>query len=142
MLNKVTLIGNVGKAPEIRTTQDGREIAIFSLATSESWKDKSGERKAKSEWHNIVIFNEGLVSVAKNYVKKGSKLYIEGKLQTRKWQDKKGNDRYRTEVVLQGFNSILVLLNPKKEGASDNPDHDVTHDSDLVNTQFEDEIPF
>ena len=115
-INKVILIGNLGKDPEIRTTQDGREIANFSLATSESWKDKmTGERKDKTEWHNIVVFNDGLVKVIKSYVKKGSKLYIEGKLTTRKWQDQQGQDRYTTEIVLQGFNSTLVLLDSKSD---------------------------
>ena len=99
-LNKVTLIGNLGKDPEIRSTQAGKEIASFSIATSESWTDKStGEKKEKTEWHNIAVFNEGLVRVVKQYVKKGSKLYIEGQLQTRKWQDKDGQDRYTTEIV-------------------------------------------
>ncbi len=116
-VNKVILVGNLGKDPEIRSTQDGREIASFSLATSESWKDKnSGERKEKTEWHNIVIFNPSLVTVVKNYVKKGSKLYIEGALQTRKWQDKDGHDRYSTEVVLQAFNGNLTMLDGKPGG--------------------------
>src|ERR1700685_1660703 len=100
-VNKVILVGNLGKDPEIRSTQDGREIASFSLATSQSWKDNAtGERKEKTEWHNIVVFNTNLVGVVKNYVKKGSKLYIEGALQTRKWTDKDGRERYSTEVVL------------------------------------------
>lgn len=111
MLNKVTLIGNLGQDPEIRQASDGREIANFSLATTERWKDKNtGERREKTEWHRIVIFSQGLVSVVKNYVKKGSKLYIEGQLQTRKWTDNNGVDRYITEVVLQNFNSNLQLL--------------------------------
>jgi len=118
-VNKVILVGNLGKDPEIRNTQDGREIASFSIATSESWKDKnSGERKEKTEWHNIVIFNPNLVTVVKNYVKKGSKLYIEGALQTRKWTDKEGKDRYSTEVVLQGFNGSLTMLDGKPSGGS------------------------
>jgi len=118
-VNKVILVGNLGRDPEIRSTQDGREIANMALATSESWKDKNtGERKEKTEWHRIVVFNEGLVNVIKNYVKKGSKLYIEGALQTRKWTDKDGNEKYSTEVVLQGFNSVLTMLDSK--GSRDN----------------------
>lgn len=116
-VNKVILVGNLGRDPEIRTTQDGREIANFSVATSETWKDKStGERKEKTEWHRVVVFNEGLVGVIKNYVKKGSKLYLEGSLQTRKWTDKDGQEKYTTEVVLQGFNSVLTMLDSKRDG--------------------------
>jgi single-strand DNA-binding protein len=117
-LNKVTLIGNLGKDPEIRKTQDGRPIAVFSLATTESWKDKSGERRDKTEWHNIVVFNEGLCGVIEKYIKKGSKIYIEGQLQTRKWQDKEGHDRYTTEVVLQGFSSQLIMLDGRNQTSS------------------------
>lgn len=118
-LNKVLLIGNVGKDPEIRYTQDASEIANLSLATSESWKDKmTGERKEKTQWHKVVIFNDNLVQVIKNYVKKGSKLYIEGTLQTRKWTDKNGDDKYSTEVVLQGFGGSIVLLD-KGEAVSE-----------------------
>jgi single-strand DNA-binding protein len=110
-VNKVILVGNVGADPEIRRTQDGRPIANIRLATSETWRDKNtGERKEKTEWHRVVIFNEGLCKVVEQYVKKGSKLYIEGALQTRKWQDQSGQDRYSTEVVLQGFNSVLTML--------------------------------
>jgi single-strand DNA-binding protein len=110
-LNKVCLIGNLGRDPEIRSTQDGREIANLAVATSESWKDKnSGERKEKTEWHRVVIFNEGLVNVTKNYLKKGAKVYIEGALQTRKWTNKEGQEQYSTEVVLQGYNSVLIML--------------------------------
>ncbi|MFN7104248.1 MAG: single-stranded DNA-binding protein [Pseudorhizobium sp.] len=110
-VNKVILVGNVGADPEIRRTQDGRPIANLRIATSESWRDKnSGERKEKTEWHTVVVFNEGLCKVVEQYVKKGAKLYIEGALQTRKWQDQTGNDRYSTEIVLQGFNSTLTML--------------------------------
>ena len=116
-LNKVILIGNLGKDPEIRHTQDGRGIANFSLATTESWRDKmSGERREKTEWHNIVIFSEGLVKVVQNYLKKGSKVYLEGQLQTRKWQDQEGRDRYTTEVVLQNYNSNLIMLDNRQSG--------------------------
>lgn len=119
-VNKVILIGRLGADPEIRRTQDGRPIANLRLATSETWRDKnSGERKEKTEWHNVVIFNEGLCKVVESYVKKGSSLYIEGALQTRKWQDTSGNDRYTTEIVLQGFGGALVML----DGTSgDKPD--------------------
>jgi single-strand DNA-binding protein len=117
-VNKVLLVGNLGKDPEIRTTKDGKEIANFSIATTESWKDKStGERKNKTEWHKVSVFSQGLVGIIKNYVKKGTKVYIEGQLQTRKWTDNNGVDKYTTEVILQNFNSTLVLLD-SKEGIS------------------------
>ena len=110
-VNKVILIGNLGADPEIRRTQDGRPVANLRLATSESWRDKAtGERKEKTEWHRVVIFNENLCRIAEQYLKKGSKVFIEGQLQTRKWQDQSGQDRYSTEVVLQGFRGELTLL--------------------------------
>jgi single-strand DNA-binding protein len=110
-VNKVILIGNLGADPEIRRTQDGRPIANLRIATSESWRDKNtGERREKTEWHRVVIFNEGLCKIAEQYLKKGSKVYIEGALQTRKWTDKDGIEKYSTEVVLQGFNSQLTML--------------------------------
>jgi single-strand DNA-binding protein len=110
-VNKVILIGNLGADPEIRRTQDGRPVANLRLATSESWRDKAtGERKEKTEWHRVVIFNENLCRIAEQYLKKGSKVFIEGQLQTRKWQDQAGQDRYSTEVVLQGFRGELTLL--------------------------------
>ena len=113
-VNKVILIGNLGKDPEIRRTQDGRPIANLRVATTESWRDKaSGERREKTEWHSVVIFNEGLCRVAEQYLKKGAKVYIEGQLQTRKWQGQDGQDRYSTEVVLQGFNSTLTMLDSR-----------------------------
>ncbi|MDM9621611.1 single-stranded DNA-binding protein [Rhizobium sp. S96] len=116
-VNKVILIGNVGADPEIRRTQDGRPIANLRIATSETWRDRnSGERREKTEWHNVVVFNEGLCKVVEQYVKKGAKLYIEGALQTRKWQDQQGQDRYSTEVVLQGFGSTLTMLDGRGEG--------------------------
>jgi single-strand DNA-binding protein len=118
-VNKVILVGNLGKDPEIRRTQDGRPIANLSVATSESWRDKNtGERKEKTEWHRVVIFNEGLCKIAEQYLKKGSKVYLEGALQTRKWQDKDGNDKYSTEVVLQGFNSSLTMLDGRSGGGT------------------------
>ena len=110
-VNKVILIGNLGADPEIRRTQDGRPIANLRVATSDSWKDKTtGERREKTEWHRVVIFNENLCRIAEQYLKKGSKVFIEGALQTRKWQDQSGQDRYSTEVVLQGFRGELTLL--------------------------------
>jgi single-strand DNA-binding protein len=116
-VNKVILIGNLGADPEIRRTQDGRPIANLRIATSESWRDKAtGERKEKTEWHRVVIFNEGLCRIAEQYLKKGSKVYLEGTLQTRKWQDKDGQDKYSTEVVLQGFNSQLTMLDTRGGG--------------------------
>lgn len=116
-VNKVILIGNVGADPEIRRTQDGRPIANLRIATSESWKDRnSGERREKTEWHTVVVFSEPLCKVIEQYVKKGAKLYIEGALQTRKWQDQTGNDRYSTEIVLQGFNSTLTMLDGRGDG--------------------------
>lgn len=113
-INKVTLIGNLGADPEIRRTTDGRPVANLRIATSESWKDKStGEKREKTEWHRVVCFNDGLCKVIEQYTKKGSKVYIEGQLQTRKWQDKDGVEKYSTEVVMQGFNSTLVLLDSR-----------------------------
>jgi single-strand DNA-binding protein len=110
-VNKVILIGNLGADPEIRRTQDGRPVANLRIATSESWRDKAtGERKEKTEWHRVVIFNENLCRIAEQYLKKGSKVYLEGALQTRKWQDQSGQDKYSTEVVLQGFRGELTLL--------------------------------
>ena len=118
-VNKVTLLGNLGKDPESRSFQNGGGVVNFSIATSETWKDKnSGERKERTEWHNVVIFNENLQKVATQYLRKGSKVYIEGSLQTRKWQDQSGKDCYATEVVLQAFNGTLVMLDGKQEGQS------------------------
>ncbi len=116
-INKVILVGNVGKDPETRTFSNGGKVCNFSLATSESWRDKqSGEKRDATQWHNIAIFNENLIKVVENYVKKGSKLYLEGQLQTRKWQDRDGNDRWTTEVVLQRFRGELVMLDGRNSG--------------------------
>jgi single-strand DNA-binding protein len=118
-VNKVILVGNLGKDPEVRRTQDGRPIVQLSVATSESWRDKnSGERKEKTEWHRVVIFSEGLCRIAEQYLKKGSKVYLEGQLQTRKWTDKDSIERYSTEVVLQNFNSTLTMLDGKGGGGA------------------------
>jgi single-strand DNA-binding protein len=154
-INKVILIGNVGNDPEIRSTQDGKELASFSLATSDSWRDKNtGERKEKTEWHRIVVFSDGLVGVVKNYIKKGSKLYIEGVLQTRKWTDSNNIERYTTEIVLQNFNSTLVMLdNRNNASASDGEGGDGggysrNHSSSPASNNsykeevFEDKVPF
>ncbi len=117
-VNKVILIGNLGADPEIKRTQDGRPIANLRIATSETWRDKnSGERKEKTEWHRVVIFNEGLCKVAEQYLKKGAKVYIEGQLQTRKWTDQSGVEKYSTEVVLQNFNSTLTMLDGRSGGS-------------------------
>jgi single-strand DNA-binding protein len=117
-VNKVILIGNLGADPEIRRTQDGRPIANLRVATSDTWRDKAtGERREKTEWHRVVIFNENLCRIVEQYLKKGSKVYLEGSLQTRKWQDQQGQDRYSTEVVLQGFNSQLTMLDRAGGGA-------------------------
>lgn len=116
-VNKVILIGNLGADPEIRRTQDGRPIANLRIATSDSWRDKStGERKEKTEWHRVVIFNEGLCKVAEQYVRKGAKVYIEGQLQTRKWTDQSGAEKYSTEIVLNGYGAVLVMLDGPQSG--------------------------
>ena len=116
-INKVILVGNLGADPEIRQTKDGRPIANLSIATGESWKDKNtGERREKTEWHRVVIFSEGLAKIAEQYLRKGSKVYIEGQLQTRKWQDQNGQDKYTTEVVLQGYSSNLTMLDSRQGG--------------------------
>ncbi len=118
-VNKVILIGNLGKDPEARSMNNGGEVVSFSLATSENWNDKaSGERKEKTEWHNVVIFNENLGRIAKQYLRKGSSAYVEGQLQTRKWQDQDGRDRYTTEIVLQRFRGELTLLGDRSAGGS------------------------
>ncbi|MFZ5735841.1 MAG: single-stranded DNA-binding protein [Pseudomonadota bacterium] len=116
-VNKVILVGNLGADPEIKRTQDGRPIANLRIATSETWRDRAtGERKEKTEWHRVVIFNEGLCKVAEQYLRKGAKVYIEGQLQTRKWTDQSGAERYSTEVVLQNFNSNLTMLDGRSGG--------------------------
>ncbi len=117
-VNKVILVGNLGKDPEIRHTQDGRPIANLTIATSETWRDRSsGERKERTEWHRVVIFSEGLAKIAEQYLKKGVKVYIEGQIQTRKWQDQSGADRYSTEIVLSGFNGTLTMLDGKGDNS-------------------------
>ena len=137
-LNKVQLIGNLGNDPDI--INEGK-IAKFSLATSESWNDKtSGEKMTKTEWHNIVVYNEGLVGVVQQYVKKGSKVYVDGQLQTRKWEDKDGATRYTTEVVLQGFNSTLTMLGEKNSSQASSTSSNTP--STDTSTDIDDDIPF
>ena len=143
-LNKVVLIGNLGRDPEFRSTNEGKEIATFSIATSDSWKDRlTGEKKEKTEWHRIVIFNEALVRVIKNYVKKGSKIYLEGSLQTRKWVDSSGQEKYSTEIVLQNFNANLILLDTKNSGDNMPESAQVANaDNNFDYTELDDDIPF
>ena len=155
-VNKVILIGNLGRDPEVRTMQNGGKVANLSLATSENWKDKqTGECKEKTEWHRVVIFSEGLAKVAEQYLKKGAKVYIEGQLQTRKWTDQSGVEKYSTEVVLQGFNSNLTMLDSRGGGAgggfSDEPGNDfgspaprraVAAAGGGRNSDMDDDIPF
>ena len=161
-VNKVILIGNLGRDPEIRFAQNGNKIANFSIATSETWRDKStGERKEKTEWHRIVVFSEGLATITEKFIKKGSKVYIEGALQTRKWTGNDGIEKYTTEIVLQGFNSTLTMLdgasgassggyggdNGGDNGGVSEPSWDNTNQggqaSDgLVGNDLDDEIPF
>ena len=153
-VNKVILLGNLGRDPEIRSTQSGSKMATFSMATSKRWKDKSTqEQRDKTSWHNIVVFGDGLVDIVEKYVKKGSKIYVEGELQTRKWQDQDGNDRYTTEVVLQGFNSNLTLLDSRNannniedqsistdQTASNSENQTSSKNSD--SSESDDDIPF
>ena len=151
-LNKVTLLGNVGREPEIRSTQDGKEIANFSLATSEGWKDKmTGERRERTEWHRVVVFSQPLVNIIKSYVHKGSKLYVEGSLHTRKWSDQSGVEKYTTEVVLQNFNSVLLILDNRGGGQSNEHSDSFEHSAPSFNPsssggnaieELDDEIPF
>ena len=142
-LNKVTLIGNVGRDPEIRMTSDGKEIATISLATSDSWRDKiTGERKEKTEWHRVVVFNDGLVGIIKNYIKKGTRLYVEGSLQTRKWQDATGIEKYATEVVLQNYGANLILLDSKNQSEHSSNTESNNSDMNFDHNELDDEIPF
>ncbi|MFV2003493.1 MAG: single-stranded DNA-binding protein [Paracoccaceae bacterium] len=149
-VNKVILIGNLGRDPEVRTFQNGGKVCNLRIATSENWKDKNtGERRERTEWHSVAIFSEGLVRVAEQYLKKGSKVYIEGQLQTRKWQDQSGNDRYSTEVVLQGFGSTLTMLDGRGDGsgggggyAADQGGGDPGGGTPAPAGDMDDEIPF
>jgi len=152
-LNKVLLIGRLGNDPEIRTTQDGRSVVSFSLATSDTWRDKNtNERKERTEWHRIVIFNEGLSKVVEQYVKKGSRVYLEGQLQTRKWQDQSGQERYTTEIVLQNYSGNLTILDSSSDGPASIPsssssqldqfNQTTSASSEEIADEFDDEIPF
>ena len=144
-LNKVMLIGRLGQDPEVRNTQDGRSLCTFSIATSESWNDKNtGEKREKTEWHRIVVFNEGLVNIIQQYVKKGSNVFIEGQLQTRKWEDKDGIEKYTTEVVLQGFNSTFKMLDGRNTNSIENnfDQNNSISDSGNFDADIDDDIPF
>ena len=152
-LNKVTLIGNLGADPEVRTMGNGKKVATFSLATTENWTDKStSERKESTEWHRIVVFNEVLLRVVEDYTKKGSKIYLEGNLQTRKWQDQSGQDRYTTEIVVQNFRGTLILLDSRGDSTpsipNDRPEPlgqsnpEVAQTAEAIADEFDDEIPF
>ena len=138
-VNKAIILGNVCADPEIRRTQDGRAIANLRMATNEAWRDKNtGERREKAEYHSVVVFTEGLVKVVEQYVKKGAKLYVEGQLQTRKWQDQSGNDRYSTEIVLQGFNAVLTML----YGANDQSRKTYRKSKPSLSDEINDDVPF
>lgn len=147
MLNKVQIIGNLGRDPEVRSFSNGGSVCNLRIATTEKWKDKNtGERREKTEWHSVAIFQEGLVKVAEQYLKKGSKVYIEGKLETRKWQDQSGNDRYSTEIVLQGFGGTLVMLDGRSDNSGGGGSYDsgggVTVGSGAPPADIDDDIPF
>lgn len=139
-VNKVILVGNLGADPEARSLNNGGEVVNLRLATSEQWKDRDGNRQERTEWHQVVIFNEGLAKVAKSYLRKGSKVYLEGQLQTRKWQDQSGTDRYSTEVVLQRFRGELVLLDAKPDGSQGAPME--RHQPAAFATDLDDDAPF
>ena len=145
-LNKVLLIGRLGADPEIKQMVNGKNVARLSLATSQSWKDKStGEKKEKTEWHRVVVFNEGLVNVVQQYLKKGSQVYIEGQLSTRKWKDEKtGTDKYSTEILIQGYNSSLTMLGGSGQsgGTSSQENKKIDSNNDIAQNDLDDEIPF
>lgn len=143
-VNKVILIGNLGRDPEVRATQNGSRIANMTIATSESWRDKaSGERKEKTEWHRIAVMNEPLVAIVEKYVRKGSKVYVEGALQTRQWQDKEGATRYTTEVIIGRFNGALTLLDGKQQsGEADEPAQRQPQQKQSIGADLDDEIPW
>ena len=138
-VNKVILLGNLGQDPDVRTMQNGKKICTFSIATSDSWKDKeTGEKKEKTEWHRVVVFNEGLVGVIENYVKKGSKLYVEGSLQTRKWTDDSGTEKYTTEIVIQGYGGRIDMIGSKgnnQEIPNDEPKQEIEKENKLENNK-------
>ena len=142
-VNKVTLVGNLGRDPEVRAMQNGDKIVQLSVATSDRWKDKStGEKKEKNEWHRVVVFNEGLVNVIQQYLKKGAQIYVEGQLTTRKWKDEQsGQDKYSTEIVLQGYNSTLTMLGGGIQNDTTQQNNN-GEDSSQVSNDMDDEIPF
>ncbi len=141
-LNKVTLIGRLGKDPEVRNFQNGGKVVNFSIATSERWKDSDGNQKERTEWHNVAIFNEKLGEIAEKYLRKGAQVYLEGQLQTRKWQDQSGNDRYTTEVVLPRFGGAITLIGGRGDGGGDAPANDAPRQSVAEDRPLDDEIPF
>jgi single-strand DNA-binding protein len=141
-LNKVQLIGRLGADPEARSLNNGGEVVSLRLATSETWKDRDGNRQEKTEWHSVVIFNEGLGKVAKSYLRKGSQCFVEGQLQTRKWTDQSGSDRYSTEIVLQKFRGELVLLDSKQEGSSGYGQREQQQALAPTAADLDDEVPF
>jgi len=146
-LNKVQLIGRLGADPEVKQMVNGKSVARLSLATSQSWKDRNtGEKKEKTEWHRIVVFNEGLINVVQQYLKKGAQVYIEGQLSTRKWKDEQtGQDKYSTEIILQGYSSTLTMLggsNSNNPGSSSNKNNDFDQTNQQSNNDLDDEIPF
>jgi single-strand DNA-binding protein len=142
-MNRVTLIGNLGADPEVRHTQSGQKIVSMSIATSERWKDqRSGEARERTEWHRVVIFNEGLATVAEKYLAKGAKILVEGKLSTRKWQDQQGNDRYTTEIVLSPFNGILTFLDSRRNGNGNGAERTNGAPPSGPSGEMDDEIPF
>ena len=142
-VNKVILLGNLGRDPEIRSMQSGSKMATFSMATSKRWRDKNTqEQRDKTSWHNIVVFGDGLVDIVEKYVKKGSKIYVEGELQTRKWEDQDGNDRYTTEVVLQGYSSNLTLLDSSNTDQTTSNFENPTSSKNPDSSESDDDIPF
>lgn len=156
-VNKVTLVGNLGRDPEVRTMQSGDEVVQLSIATSETWKDKTtGERREKTEWHRVVIFNKGLVPIAKQYLRKGSKVYLEGQLETRKWTDQSGVEKYTTEIILRPFRGELTMLDSRSGGSMNDNGYDDRFSDDMDSApmaaqgggssapmdNFEDDIPF
>ena len=146
-LNKVFLIGRLGNDPDIKSTQNGKSVAILSLATSESWKDKNtGEKKEKTEWHRVVIFNEGLVNVVQKYLKKGAQVYVEGQISTTKYTDNNGQEKFSTQIVLQGYNSTLTMLGGSNKSLDSSIDQDTSSnlpsDENASKTKIDDEVPF
>ena len=142
-LNKVLLIGRLGADPEIKQMVNGKSVARLSLATSQSWKDKNtGEKKEKTEWHRIVVFNEGLVNVVQQYLKKGAQIYVEGQISTRKWKDEQsGQDKYSTEIIIQGYNSSLTMLGGQNNSLGQNQNNQISDDTSQIPDELDDDIP-